>query len=148
MLILGVGLWRGPSAVIQVSLALMGSLLLLRRSEHLLLAPVYGACLLLVGELARRSLELRGPARVGAGVIGARLVAAGLLAAVGACAAAIAAIAVTIAPGRSIALTALGSLATVAAFAVIVVLARRRAEDARSPHRGEDGTPGGHHEVP
>jgi hypothetical protein len=147
-MILAVGLWRGPSAVIHVSLALMGSLLLLRHSERLLLAPVYGACLLLVGELAQRARELRGPVRVGAGVTGARLLAAGLLAAVGACSAAIAAIAVTVAPGRSVALTAVGSLATLAAFAVIVVPARRGGEDAPTGRRDDHGTPDRQNEAP
>ena len=73
-----------------------------------MLAPLYGAGLLLVEELAWRSIELRDIEAIGPGVITARVTAVLAVAAVGACAAAGAAIAVTLAPGRSVVFTAIG----------------------------------------
>lgn len=125
VLLLAAGLLAASSTPVQCSVALLGTLLLLRHDERLMLAPLYGACLLLVSELAQRSLELHGPQRIGPDVVGSRLAAVLVLAAIGACAAAAAAIAVTIAPARSVQLTALGTIAVVGAFAAIVLLARR-----------------------
>lgn len=128
--ILAVGLVLASSATVQLSLALLGALLLLRHQDRLLLAPLYGACLLVAGELAQRSLELRGQQRIGSGVVGLRLTAVLLLAALGACAAALCAMAVTIAPSRSVGFTAVGTLAVTAAFALVLLISRRRARDS------------------
>jgi len=114
------------SPLVQASIALLGVLLLLRAHDRLVVAPLYGACLLLVGELGQRSIELRGVDRVGPEVITARLAEVFALAAFAACGAAVTAVAVTIAPGRSVGLTALGTVALLVAFAVLVALARRR----------------------
>ena len=117
--------------------------LLLRHQDRLVLAPLYGARLLALGELGQRSLELRGLERVGSGVVRARLAAVLALAGLGACGAAVAAIAVTIAPGRSVGLTALGTVAVLGSCATIVMLARRR----HPQNRGDEGLtdpPGGH----
>jgi hypothetical protein len=137
VLILTVGLVVASSVTVQWSVALLAAMLLLRHHDRLVLAPLYGACLLLVAELAQRSLELRGRELIGPGVIVSRLAAVVVLAAVGGCAAAVAAIAVTIAPGRSVGFSAAGTLAAVGAFAAIVLLARRRHQ--QDP--GEDEAP-------
>jgi hypothetical protein len=125
MLILGIGLLLASSSTVLASLALLGALLLARHSDRLALAPMYGAGLLIVGELAQRSIELRGVGAIANGVISSRPAAVGLLAALGFCAAAAAAVAVTAAPGGSVALTAAGALATVVACAVCVLFAKR-----------------------
>ena len=125
MLILAIGLAAGSSSAVQASVALLGVVFLLNQQERLLLAPLYGACLLLVSELAQRSFELGRQDRIGPGVIGPRLAAILLAAALGACAAAVVAIAVTIAPPRSVAFTAAGTVALLAGLAAIVALARR-----------------------
>jgi len=130
MTILTTGVVVASSATVQSALALLAAVLLLRHHDRLLLAPLYGACVLLVGELAQRSLELRGSERLGPGVIGSRVGAVLLLAALGAGAGALAAIAVTIAPARSVGITAVGTAAVVGSFALIVAIAR--------PHRREN----------
>lgn len=137
VLILTVGLVVGSSATVQWSVALLAAMLLLRPQDRLVLAPLYGACLLLVGELAQRSLELRGRELIGPGVMVSRLAALVVLGALGACAAAVAAIAVTIAPARSVGFTAAGTLAALATFAAIVLLARRNHQQ----NPGEDDAP-------
>jgi hypothetical protein len=132
--ILGVGLLARSSGAIQCSLVVIVALLLLRRDYRLLLAPLYGACLLMAGELAQRSIELRRQTRVERGVVGSRLMAVAVLAAVGGCAGALAAIAVTIAPDRSTVLSAAATIAVLAALATIVLLARaRRRETPAEP---------------
>ncbi len=128
-LVLIIGLLAESVAAVQSSIALLAVLLLLRHQDRLLIAPLYGACLLIVGELAQRSFELRGLARAGPGVIGLRLAAIVLLAALGACGAALVAVAVTIAPARSIGITAAGSIAVLAAFTLVVLLARRHSPE-------------------
>lgn len=125
VVVLAAALVVASSAGIAVSLAVLAALLLLRQQDRLVVAPLYGACLLLVGELAQRSLELRGQDHIGPGVIGSRLAAMVAVAALGACGGAAAVIAVTAAPGRSVGFTALGTVALLAAVSAIVVLARR-----------------------
>lgn len=119
-------------------------LLLARDQDRLLLAPLYGAGLLLVIELAQRSLELRGHERLGPGVTTSRLAAIMVAAALGLCAAALAALAVTLAPPRSVTLTALATIAALSAFAAIALLARRddpqRAETRHQPTATDGGT--------
>jgi hypothetical protein len=138
IVILIVGLLTASVVAVQSSIALLAALLVLRHQDRLLVAPLYGACLLVVGELAQRAFELRGQARIGPGAIWLRLGAVLLLAAVGACAAALAAIAVTIAPSRSIGFTAAGAAAVLAAFALVVVIARQRSPE----NPGDDEVPG------
>jgi hypothetical protein len=146
MTILTIGVVVASPASVQSAVALLAAVLLLRHHERLLLAPLYGACLLMVGELAQRSFELRGSERLGPGVIGTRVGAALLLAALGAGAGALAAIAVTIAPARSVGITAVGTAAVVAAFALIVVLARSQiaSDPSNNPVRdaGSPSAPG------
>lgn len=125
MALLAVALIGGPPAAVQVSLALLGALLLLRRSDRLEIAPLYGFVLLMIGELAQRSRELRAPGAIGLEIVSSRLAATAVVAAAGGCAAALVAIAVTVAPARSVGLTAAGSAALVAACLAIVALARR-----------------------
>jgi len=112
---------QSPAAV-----ALLGVTFLVRHDAQLLLAPVYGAGLLLMDDLAIRSMELGGVRWIAPQVIGARLAATLVVAAAGACAATVAALAVTGAPGRSVGLTALAAGCAVAAVAGIVLVARRR----------------------
>ena len=92
----------------------------------MLLAPLYGAGLLVMGDLAIRTMELSGVGQISAGVIVARVGATLAMAAIGACLSAVAALAVTAAVPHSVALTAVGALAAVAALVAIVLLARRR----------------------
>lgn len=127
-LILTAGLAVASSSAVHMSVALLAALLLLRLQDRLGLAPLYGAGLLLVGELAQRSLELRGQARIGPGVIGGRLTAVAVLAALGACSGAVVSISATIAPTRSVGLTAVGTIAVLATFATITIFARRHPE--------------------
>ena len=90
---LAVALAVGAPAGVQASLVPLAAVLLLRHDERLLLAPLYGACLLVVGELGQRSIELRGQGWIGPGVIASRLLPALVVGALGACAAVLAAIA-------------------------------------------------------
>jgi len=122
---LAVSLGLGSSTALQVSVAVLGVVLLLRRDDRLMLAPLYGAALLVLSELAWTCHELRTLQLVGQGAVRARLLTILLFAALGACAAGVAAIAVTGAPARSVAITALGTVAVAAAFAGIVLTARR-----------------------
>lgn len=124
-LILALALATGRSGAVQWSLALLALVLLLRREDRIALAPVYGAGLLLIGELAERVIELRGVQRIGPGVAGARLAAVVVVAALGACGGVVVTIAVRVAPARSVGFTAVGVAAVLAALAVISRLGRR-----------------------
>jgi hypothetical protein len=115
----------GNSAPVPCSLALLAVLFLLDEHDSLVLAPIYAGGLLLVGELAQCSIELRGVTWLSPRSFAYRLSASLGLAALGVCVGAVAAGAATIGAGRSVAITAVGSLATVVALGTIVVLARR-----------------------
>jgi hypothetical protein len=136
---LALGIGAGSSTPIHVSVALLAAMLLLRRTDRLLLAPLYGAGLLLAAELAHRSAELRGQRLISGGALAARLAATLLAVGLGGAASAIVALAVTIAPGRSVALTAVGTVAVLAAFASVWLLARRRV--VSSPRGSSDARP-------
>jgi hypothetical protein len=123
---LAVGLLAESTAAVHAAIALLGAVFLLRQDTRLLLAAPYGACLLLIDDLADQAIGLRAVSQIGPAVIGARTGATLVVAGIGACAAAAAALAVTAAPGRSVAGTAVGAVAVVAALAPIVRLARRR----------------------
>lgn len=125
-LFLAVGLVGGSVTAVHAAIALVGTIFLLRQDARLLLAPAYGAGLLLIEDLAAQSIELSSVSQIAAAVIGARTGGALAVAAIAACTSAAAALAVTAAPGRSVTVTALGALAAVAAFAAIVWSARRR----------------------
>jgi hypothetical protein len=125
-LLLAAGLVAQSPAAVHAAVALLGAIFLLRQDNRVLLAPLYGAGLLIMEDLAAQAIELRGVSQIGLGLIAARTGAALAVAAVGACASAATALALVAAPGRSVALTALGALAAVVAFAAIVRLARRR----------------------
>jgi hypothetical protein len=146
LLLLG-GVIGGSFTAVHAAIALLGAIFLLRQDTRLLLAPAYGAGLLLIEDLAAQTIELSGVSQIGLGVIGARTGAAVVLAAIGACASAAAALAVTAAPGRSVAVTALGALAAVAALAAIVGPTRRRygtagtAETAAPSRPTSEGSP-------
>jgi hypothetical protein len=121
-----IGLVSASTPVAISSLPVLGALLLLRADNRLELAPIYGWCLLTVGELANRAIELRGPGLIAPQVIRSRLLACVAPGAIGACAATAVALAVTVAPARSAGLTVAGAIALVAACVAIVALARRR----------------------
>jgi len=110
----------------------LGALLLLRPDARLLVAPVYGAGLLLVAELGSRSIELRGVAGVGRGAQTARVAAIALVAALGACASAGIAAVVTSGAERSPGLTTVAALVLAAIFGMITWGARRRYSSNRS----------------
>jgi hypothetical protein len=125
-LLLVAGIVGGWPGLVHVAVALLGAIFLLREHGRLLAAPPYGAGLLLVEGLGMQAVDLRAVGWTSADAIGARATAALVASTVGACAAAAVAIAVTVAPGRSVGLTALGCVTAVFAFAAIVHLARRR----------------------
>lgn len=125
-LFLAAGVIGGSFTAVHAAIALLGTIFLLRHDTRLLLAPAYGAGLLLIDDLAAQTIELRGVSRIAPELLGARTGAVLVVAAIGACASGAAALAVTAAPGRSVTMTALGSLAVAAAFAAIVRPVRRR----------------------
>jgi hypothetical protein len=120
------GIAGGSPGAVHAAVALLGAIFLLRHDTRLLVAPLYGAGLLLIEDFAVQAIDLRGVGRIAAETIGARSMATLLMAAVGACGAAAVAAAVTVAPGRSVGLTALAAVVAVLALAGIVRLARRR----------------------
>lgn len=111
---------------VHAAVALLGAIFLLRRDTRMLLAPAYGAGLLLMDDFAIRAMELRGVGRIAPDLVGARAAAALSVAALGGFVSAVAALAVTAAPTESFGLTALGAVAAVLAVATIARLARRR----------------------
>jgi hypothetical protein len=125
VLLVALALAVGSAAPIPWSLALLAVVFLLDGRDSLVLAPIYGAGLLLVGELAQCSIDLRGVRWMAPGWIASRLAGMLVLAALGAGAGALAAAAATIAAARSVALTAAGGVAAVMALGTIALLARR-----------------------
>jgi hypothetical protein len=125
-LLLAAGMLAGSPSPVHAAVALLGAMFLARHGMRLLLAPPYGAGLLVMEDLAIQMIELRGVERIAADAVGARSAAAVTAAAAGACVSTGAALAVSVAPGRSVALTALGGVAAVVAFAGIAYLARSR----------------------
>ena len=123
---LAIGMALGSPSAVHVAVAALGGVFLLRHDTRLLLAPVYGAGLLLMEDLAIQTIELRGVGVVTLDVLGARTASVLAVATIGAVASAVGALAVTAAPGRSVGITALGALAAVAAVALIAWLGRRR----------------------
>ena len=71
------------STPVHAGVALLGAMLLLRHDARLMLAPLYGAGLLLVDELATRSIELAGVTAIGPGVASTRAAAVLAVAAAG-----------------------------------------------------------------
>ena len=145
-LFLAVGVVGGSVTAVHTAIALLGTMFLLRHDTRLLLAPAYGAGLLLIDDLAAQTIELSGVSQIALAVIGTRTGAALAVAAIGACASAAAALALTAAPGRSVTVTALGALAAVAAFAAIVRPARRRygaSDDGEPPGTAAPSAPSG-----
>jgi hypothetical protein len=135
--LLALGMLAGSPGAVHTAVLLLGGIFLARQDVRLLLAPPYGAGLLLLEALAIQTIELRGVALVAPDAIGARTAATLVAALLGAWVAAVAALVVTAAPGRSLALTAVGAIAAVAIFAAIVRVARGRyrpsEEDLTSP---------------
>jgi hypothetical protein len=125
-LLLAAGMVAESPAPVHAAVAVLGVMFLARQDSRLLLAPPYGAGLLLMDDLAIRTMELSGVDRIAPDVIVTRLGATFALAAIGACLSAVAALAVTADVLRSLVLTAAGALVVVAAFVGIVLLARRR----------------------
>jgi hypothetical protein len=117
-LLLAAGMVSQSPAPVHAAVAVLGVVFLLRHESRLLLAPLYGAGLLLMDDLAIRTMELSGVNRIASDVIVIRLGATVVVAAIGACLSAVAALAVTTDVPRSLVLTAAGALAA--------VLARRR----------------------
>ena len=67
------------------AVAVLGTMFLLRHDTRLLLAPLYGAGLLLMDDLAIRTMELSGVGEIAPDVIVARFGATMAVAAIGAC---------------------------------------------------------------
>ena len=125
-LLVAVGMVAQSPAPVHAAVAVLGVIFLARHDTRLLLAPLYGAGLLLIDDLAIRTMELDGVEEIAPEALAARLGATLAVAAIGACLSAAAALAVTAAVPRSVQLTAVGALAAVAAFVAIVLLVRRR----------------------
>jgi hypothetical protein len=125
-LLLVAGIVAESPAPVHAAVALLAVIFLVRQDARLLLAPPYGAGLLLIDDLAIRTMELSGVGQIAPEVIFARVGATLVVAAIGACLSAVAALAVTAALPRTVALTAVGALAAVAAFVAIVLPVRRR----------------------
>ena len=152
MLLIALAVAVGSAAPIPWALALLAVVFLLDGHDSLLLAPIYGAGLLLVSELAQGSIDLRGVGRLTPGWIAARLAAILALSALGAGAGAVVAAAATIGAARSVALTAAGAFAAVVALGTIALLARRghrvpanaasRASDREPPGAPDPAPPG------
>jgi hypothetical protein len=124
--LLAMGMVARSPAPVHAAVAVLGVMFLLRHDARLLLAPAYGAGLLLMEDLAVRTIELSGVGEIAPDVIVARVGATLAVATIGACLSALAALAVTAAVPRSVLLTAVGALAAVAAFVAIVLFVRRR----------------------
>jgi len=122
--LLVVGLGFDVDGPVMATIAVLGALLLLRSDLRLVVAPVYGAGLVVLLELAQTCHELRQAAFMTRGVVRRRLTAMLATAGVGACAAGVAALAVTGAPGGAAIVTAAGTFAVIALFAGVVRLAR------------------------
>jgi hypothetical protein len=134
----------GSVTPIPWSLALLAVVFLLHRRDSLVLAPIYGAGLLLVGELAQGSIDLRGVGWLTPNWIASRLAAILALSALGAGAGAVVAAAATIGAARSVALTAAGAVAAVMALGTIALLARRgHRVPANAASRAPDPEPRG-----
>jgi hypothetical protein len=125
VLLVALALAVGSAAPIPWSLALLAVVFLLDGGDSLVLAPIYGTGLLVVGEIAQCSIDLRGVGWLTPGWVASRLAAILAIAALGACAGAVAAAAATIAAARSVVLTAAGAVAGVMVLGTIAVLARR-----------------------
>lgn len=123
--LLAIGLAGGWETPLHASLALLGLALLARANERLALAPIYGAALLAVSELARTCGELRPIGWVSPAAVRTRLLTVAASAGFGGCAAAVVALAVTGAPARSVAVSTAATIAAAAAFAAVVASARR-----------------------
>jgi hypothetical protein len=127
VLLLVLALLTGWSPGVLAALALLVPVFLARHGDLLALAPLFGGGLLLVGELAHQSIELRGVAAVERGAVITRAANVLGIAALGATAGAAGAIAVRYAPSHAIGVTAAGAVAVLGAVAVISWLARRAA---------------------
>lgn len=103
------------------------------------LAPVYGAGVLLVGELVTQSAELRGVAGHASGVTGQRLARALIACALAACAALAARAASGVAANRSVLLTAVGVIAALVCVGLITRLATSSTDE-----RGASAVEGSH----
>jgi hypothetical protein len=139
VVLLALSLASDLEAALHASLAVLALLLLARANERLILAPLYGAALLAVSELARTSRELRYLQWVDPAVIAARVATAVASASLGGCAAALVAVAAAGGLARSVGLSVGAILAVGLAYAGIVAAARRgqpvAADLGRRQHR-------------
>lgn len=126
VVILSGGLLFARPAAVPGSLAVLTFVFLARSGDRLVMAVPYGAALVIVAELAHRSLELRTAQVIQRGAIARRLASTTLLVGMGACAAALVAMAATLAPARSVAITGAGAAAAGIAIAATAAIARRR----------------------
>ena len=103
-LLLVVGIAAQSPTPVHAAVAVLGLIFLLRHDSRLLLAPPYGAGLLLTDDLSIRTIELGGVGQIAPDVIVARVGATLAVAAIGAGLSAVAALAVTAALPRTVAL--------------------------------------------
>ncbi|MGH2894974.1 MAG: hypothetical protein ACRDPM_17155, partial [Solirubrobacteraceae bacterium] len=96
-----ISLASGSQSPLHASLAVLGLLILARADNRLVLAPVYGAGLLAVSELARTCHQLAGVDHVDPNALRARLLTVAVAVGLGVCAASLVSVAVTAGPRRS-----------------------------------------------
>lgn len=130
----------GSPSLLHASLGVLGLLLLARADDRLVLAPVYGAGVLAVSELARTCHELSGVDRVDPDALRGRLLTVAVAVGLGACAASLLSVVATAGPRRSVVSSVAATVAVAAVYVGIVALARRvrtSGEDREAVGRGE-----------
>lgn len=133
VLVLALALWRGWAAPVAWGLALLAASYALALSlgpERATIdasAPVVAAALLVVGELAYWSLDLRDPGRWEGPLLARRLAVLGVLALVSLALGSLVVTFTSLGVRGGVALTMMGVAAAVATFAVLAGLARRAA---------------------
>jgi hypothetical protein len=135
-----ISLASGAKPPLHASLAVLGLLILARADDRLVLAPVYGASLLAVSELARICHELSGVDHVEPHALRARLLTVAVAAGLGACAASLVSVAVSSGPRRSVVTSVAATVAVAAVYGGIVVLGgrvRRSVDDHDTAGGGE-----------
>jgi hypothetical protein len=122
--LLSLALLAGRSWPVCVVVVLLGTIYVVPEGDRAIPAPIYGAALLLIAELAYWSLDERAPGRIEPGTATPRLLGILAVAATGVAAATLVLLASESEVARSPARTAAGVAAILACVAVLGTLAR------------------------
>ena len=139
-MLLFLALLAGRAVPVTVVLVLLGAIYVVPDGDRAIPAPIYGAALLLVAELAFWSLDERAPGRVEPGTATPRLLATLAVAVTGAAAGALVLLAAESDVARSSAMTAAGVAAILASIAVLAALARSHGTAVRRRPSGVRST--------